>query len=78
MFTFGGVFSERRFFQVIFDAAEMELLQLAGWFKGLPSDLSERFDSSIFSPAGIEGLEALHLLYHTRERRQHGHCRSKG
>lgn len=56
---------------MIFDAAEMELLQLAGWFKGLPSDLSERFDSSIFSPAGIEGLEALHLLYHTRERRQY-------
>lgn len=56
---------------MIFDAAEMEMLQLAGWFKGLPSDLSERFDSSLFSPAGIEGLEALNLLYHTRERKQY-------
>ena len=56
---------------MIFDTAEMELLRLAGWFKGLPSGLSERFSSSIFSPAEIGVLEALHLLYHAPERQQY-------
>ena len=56
---------------MIFDAAEIELLRLAGWFKGLPSDLSQRFASSVFSPAGIDALEAFHLLYHAGERRQY-------
>lgn len=56
---------------MIFDTAEMELLRLAGWFKGLPSGLSERFSSSIFSPAGIGALEALRLLYHAPERQQY-------
>ena len=56
---------------MIFDTAEIELLRLTGWFKGVPSDLSGRFDSSIFSPARIEALENLHLLYHARERRQY-------
>ncbi len=56
---------------MIFDAAEIELLRLAGWFKGLPSDLSQRFASSVFSPAGIDALEAFRLLYHAGERRQY-------
>ena len=56
---------------MIFDTAEMELLKLAGWFKGLPSDLSRRFCSQIFSPAGIRSLEILRLIYHSEERGQY-------
>ena len=71
MSTLWGEFPGRGYPQVIFSTAEIELLRLAGWFKGLPSSLSERFGSSIFAPAGIGALEALHLLYHSRERRQY-------
>ena len=63
MSTSGGGFSRKGEQQMIFDAAEIELLRLAGWFKGLPSGLSGRFDSTIFSPAGIAALENLGLLY---------------
>ena len=56
---------------MIFDAAEIELLRLAAWFKGLPSDLSGRFASQVFTPAGIEALQSLHLLYHSKERQQY-------
>jgi len=71
MSTSWGEFLGRRRRKMIFDTAEIELLRLAGWFKGLPSDLSERFDTSIFSPAGIGALKSLHLLYHAPERRQY-------
>lgn len=58
----GAIFGkgERR---MIFDAAEIEILRLAGWFKGLPSGLAGRFDSTIFSPAETAPLENLGLLY---------------
>lgn len=56
---------------MIFDAAEIELLRLAGWFKGLPSGLSERFGSTVFSPAETAPLESLGLLYLSPGRRQY-------
>lgn len=56
---------------MIFDNAEIELLRLAAWFKGLPAELPERFSSPVFDPAGIEALKSLRLLYASQERRQY-------
>ena len=55
---------------MVFETAEIELLRLAAWFKGLPFQLSERFRSPIFSPTGIASLQAFHLLYYSKEREQ--------
>lgn len=50
---------------MFFSTAEIEILRLAGWFKGIPLEL-RRIDGGIFSPAGTESLCLYKLLYVTK------------
>lgn len=50
---------------MVFTTAEIEILRLAGWLKGVPLEL-RRMDGGLFSPAGIESLCLYKLLYVTK------------
>ena len=54
---------------MLFDIAEIELMRLAGWLKGLPLTLCN-FNTQLLSPAGIESLCYYRLLHITQSGRQ--------